>query len=201
MIDRSFEICNNWNSFHNDIQNIKSNLIKNAYPPFLFDKVTKKYLDYTFSSKQNQLKDNSDAQYFKLPYIGNLSQNIKNKLLKLYKEFCKGNFNIKLVFDTFKIKNYFWYIDPIPNDLKSFLVYSYIGKTCRRFKTRIEEFIKKGNKSHILKDLHSTAKYFDSYNYLCFKLIDKADSKFDLKIKEALHINCIKLNLNAQQNR
>ena len=50
LIDRSFKICNNWNSFHNDIENIKSNLIKNAYPPFLIDKVIKKYLDYKFSS-------------------------------------------------------------------------------------------------------------------------------------------------------
>ena len=32
LIDRLFKICNNWNSFHNDIKNIKSNLIKNAYP-------------------------------------------------------------------------------------------------------------------------------------------------------------------------
>ena len=38
-IDRSFKICNNWNSFHNDIETIISNLIKNAYPPFLIDKV------------------------------------------------------------------------------------------------------------------------------------------------------------------
>ena len=50
LIDRSFKICNNWNSFHNDIQNIKSNLIKNAYPPFFINKVIKKYLDYKFSS-------------------------------------------------------------------------------------------------------------------------------------------------------
>ena len=40
----------------------------------------------------------------------------------------------------------------------------------------------------------------DSYNSLCFKIIDKANSKFDLKIKEALHINWRKPNLNAQQN-
>ena len=57
LIDRLFKICNNWSSFHNDIQNIKSNLIENAYPPFLIDKVIKKYLDYKFSSNQNQLKD------------------------------------------------------------------------------------------------------------------------------------------------
>ena len=41
---------------------------------------------------------------------------------------------------------------------------------------------------------------FDSYNSLCFKIIDKVNSKFDLKIKEALHINWSKPNLNAQQN-
>ena len=100
-------------------------------------------------------------------------------------------------------------IDPIPDDLKSFLVYkftcascssSYIGETCRHFKTRIEEHIKKDNKSHIFKHLHSTTTCFDSYNSLCFKIIDKANSKFDLKIKEALHINWRKPNLNAQQN-
>ena len=51
----SLKICNNWNSFHNDIENIKSNLIKNAYPPFLIDKAIKKYLYYKFSSNQNLL--------------------------------------------------------------------------------------------------------------------------------------------------
>ena len=45
LIDRLFKICNNCNSFHNDIEDIKSNLIKSAYPPFLSDKVIKKYLD------------------------------------------------------------------------------------------------------------------------------------------------------------
>ena len=39
LIDRSFKICNNWNSFYNDIKNIKSNLTKNAYSPFLIDRV------------------------------------------------------------------------------------------------------------------------------------------------------------------
>ena len=163
----------------------KSNLIKNAYPPSLIDKVIKKYLDYKFSSNQSQLKDTPDVRYFKLPYIGNLSHHIKKKLSKLCKDFCKENFNIKLVFNSFKIKNYFSYKDPILDDLKSFLVYkftcaccssSYIGETCRHFKTRIDEHTKKDNKSHFF------------------------NSKFDLKIKEALHINWRKLNLNAQQN-
>ena len=82
------------------------------------------------SSNQDQLKDKSDVHYFKLPYIGNLSHHIKNKLLKLCKEFCKENFNIKLVFNSFKIKNYFSYKDPIPNYLKSFLVYKFTCASC-----------------------------------------------------------------------
>ena len=83
-MDRSFKISYDWNSFNNDIENIKSNLIKNAYPPsILIDKVIKKYLDYKFSSKQIQLKDKSDVHYFKLPYTGNLSRHIKTQLSKL----------------------------------------------------------------------------------------------------------------------
>ena len=77
---------------------------------------------------------------------------------------------------------------------------SYIGETGCHFKTWTEEQIKKDNKSHIFKHLHSTATCFDLYNSLSFKIIDKANSKFDLKIKEALHINWRKPNLNAQQN-
>ena len=115
----------------------------------------------------------------------------------------------KLVFNSSKIKKYFSYKDPIPNDLKSFLVYqftcartssSYIDKTCRHFKTKIEEHIEKDNKSHIFKQLHSISTCFDSYNSLCFKIIDKDNFKFDLNIKEALLINWRKPNLNAQQN-
>ena len=140
----------------------------------------------------------------KISNIKSLTHHIRNKLSKLCKEFCRKNVNIKLVFPSCKIKNYFSYKDPIPDDLKSFLVYkftsascssSYIGETWCHFKTRIEEHIKKDNKSHIFKHLHSIATCFDSYNSLSFKIIDKANSISDLKIKEALHIKLEKTKL------
>ena len=93
--------------------------------------------------------------------------------------------------------------------MKSCLIYKFtcasfssrdIGETCGHFKTRIEEHIKKDNKSHIFKYLHCTAACFDSYNYFCFRIVDKASSKFGQTIKEALHINWRKVNLNPQQN-
>ena len=73
--------------------------------------------------------------------------------------FFKENFNIKLVFALFKIENYFSYKDPITDDLKPFLVYkftcassssSYIGETCHHYKTKIEENIKKDNKTSLI---------------------------------------------------
>ena len=102
------------------------------------------------------------------------------------------NLNQSIFYINIKvIKNYFSYKDPIPDDLKSFLVYkftcaslnsSYIGQTCHLFKTGFEESMKPGIKSHILKHLHSNATCFDSYNYLSFKTIDKVNFKLDLKI-------------------
>ena len=67
-------------------------------------------------------------------------------------------------------------------------------------KLGLRSISKKDNKSHIFKHLHSSETCSDSYNSLCFKIIDKANSKFDLKIKEALYINWRKPNLNVQQN-
>ena len=47
----------------------------------------------------------------------------------------------------------------------------------------INENIKKDIKAHIFIHLHSTTTCFDSYNSLSFKIIDKANSKFDSKRK------------------
>ena len=57
----------------------------------MIDKIIKNYLDHKTSNNQNQLKETSDAFYFKIPYIGILSHHIKNNLSKLCIEFCKEN--------------------------------------------------------------------------------------------------------------
>ena len=82
------------------------------------------------------------------------------KLSKVLKQFCKENFNIKLIFTSFKTENHFSNEGPNPKNSQSFLVYkfscascssSYIGKTCRHYQTKTEEHIKKDKKSHIFK--------------------------------------------------
>lgn len=47
----------------------------------------------------------------------------QNETFKTLQTFCKEKFNIDLVFNLFKIQNCFSHKYPIPNNLKSHLVY------------------------------------------------------------------------------
>ena len=93
--------------------------------------------------------------------------------LKIFKEFCKENLNINLVFTSFKII-YFSYKVRIPDYLKSFLVYkctctrcgnSCISETCRHFKTMIEKH-KKMITGFIFLNIYIPPQHaFRSYNF------------------------------------
>ena len=122
------------------------------------------------------------------------SLKLGSELQNLVKKFQSSNYKYKQITGRISTK---WKIStkwnaqgvkltlPYPTPEKTTL-----KKSSLRVKTRIEDHIKKDNKSHIFKHLHS----------LSFKIIDKASSKLDLKIKEALRINWRKPNLNTQQN-
>ena len=71
------------------MENIKSNLIKKAFLPFLVDKVIKKYLDYKFSSNQNQLKDKSDINYFNYHILATFHTISKINFRNFAKSFVK----------------------------------------------------------------------------------------------------------------
>ena len=56
-------------------------------------------------------------------------------------------------------------------------------------KPGLKKISKKYIKSHVFIHLHSNISCFGSHNNPSFKIIDKANYKFDFKIKEALNIN------------
>ena len=128
------------------------------------------------------------------------------------KQFCKDA-DLTTVFTSFKINNYFSTKDKTRFFsfffLKTFLVYkfvcarcnsSYIGETCRHFKTRIDEHMKKDKKYNIYKHLHNNPECFSSFNSDCFSILDYAPTQFQIKIKEGTYIDWEKPNLNKQLN-
>ena len=65
----------------------------------------------------------------------------------------------------------------------------YIGETGRHFSTRVREHLSSDKSSHIFKHLLSSERCCQSCSTDCFEILDSAHTKFQLKLKEAMHIN------------
>ena len=103
LTDRSFKVFNSWNFFQNDIENINPILLKCISTILNRCKVMKKYINYTFSSNQNQLRDKSDVHLFKLPYIGSLLTVSKIN----FRNFAKSFVNKILILSLFLVHSKF----------------------------------------------------------------------------------------------
>ena len=71
-----------------------------------------------------------DARYTKLPHIGGFTKLARVKVTKLLTKFCKKIINIKLVFNTPKVKDYFTSKDKMPQCVKSYVVYKFVCTRC-----------------------------------------------------------------------
>ena len=123
------------------------------------------------------------------------------RLLKDY--YC---IDVKVVFSSFKVKNYFSLKCHTPMPLMANVVYqftclrdansTYIGKTIRHLATRVKEHAT--SSSAIKEHLSSCTTCKDNNSCNSFKVIDSANSDFEVSIKEALHIKHRNPNLNKQ---
>ena len=102
-VDSAYEINYTWASFCNDVTKIKETLKRNSFLPFLIDKITKSYLDKVHS---NNGQSNPE-----------LTRVIKDT-------------DLKIVFASVKINNYFSTKDETPYFLKSILVYIFDCTRC-----------------------------------------------------------------------
>ena len=65
---------------------------------------------------------------------------------------------------------------------------SYIGDSTRHLCTRVREHLLSDKSSHVYRHLQSSRAGHDSCDTECFTISDSAASKFQIQIKEALHI-------------
>ena len=113
----------------------------------------------------------------------------------------------KVVFSTFKLRNMFSVKDSVPQSLRSRVVYkfscagcnaSYIGETTRHICALVREHLLSDKSSHVYRHLQSSRACHDSCTAECFTILDSAVSKFQIKIKEAMHIKWENPTLNQQ---
>jgi len=192
-LNRAYIICNNWSLFHDEFSRLSLIFSNNGYPKSVFDTCVQKFLDKKYSN--GQTSDNTkDEQLvnFSIPYIGHASLVYKKKLVKVFKSI---GIEIRVVFKSFKVKNYFSLKEVTPMNLKSNVVYqffgscdksiSYIGKTKRHFFIRFMEHRRGGSaiSSHSQECQH--CQDFSLHN---FRILNSGKSDFETRIKEALYI-------------
>ena len=158
LLHPAFVISSNWSIFHLELNKAKEMLEKNLYSSNLIDQQIKQYLHAQCTDKKHKEPCNSKyVSCYKLRYIGNLSTEIKQKVVKYCKYYCKST-NIKIVFSLFKVGNLFSVKGSVPKYLRSFVVYrftcpccnaSYIAETTRHLTTKIKEHLETDSKSHI----------------------------------------------------
>ena len=208
LLDRIFKISSSWNIFDMENNQLIKTLLRNLYPKRLIDKCIKMYLDnkYVKDNKQHSIEI-KEIKYVTLPYIGKFSDFAKKKINKLISKFCNQNLQIRLVFNTCKLKSYFSNKDRLPNMFTSFVIYhfqctgcnsAYVGRTHVHYDTRCEQHLKTDVNSSIYK--HINAKQCcNKSDKSSFKIIDRANTDYELAIKEGMHINWLKPDLNTQK--
>ena len=95
----------------------------------------------------------------------------------------------------------------IPQEFRARVIYQFtcarckardIGQTKRHFITRVQEHLGKDKNSHVWKHLQSSPDCLSECNTQCFTILDTAQTDFQLKIKEGLHIKWTTPQLNQQ---
>ena len=83
LLHRTFVISSNWSIFHLELSKTKELLERNLYLSNFIDQQIKQYLHAEFSDKKHKEPSNSTyVSHYKLPYIGNLSTENKQKIIK-----------------------------------------------------------------------------------------------------------------------
>ena len=180
-------------------------LEKNLYQSNFIDQQKKQYLHAQFIDKTHKQPSNStNVLYYRLPYIGYLSTEIKQKIIKHCDYYCT---NIKIVFLSLKVGDLSNVKESVPKYLRSFVVYrftfpgyntSYIGEKNCLLTTRNNEHLEIDSKSHIYKDLKTNRNSKELCDTECFEVIESASSSYRLKLKEAIHITWEKPSLTKQ---
>ena len=167
----------------------------------------KRFTNNKFSSKPiSTVKEDRIEAMFSIPYIGLPSvifgRKVRESFRKLY------GIDIKVIYTSFKVKNYFSLKCHTPLPLLAKVVYKfqclhdvdkvYIGKTRRHLATRVKEHGHSTSSSAIRDHLSSCPTCQSEYSSSSFRVIDTARNDFEVTIKEALHIKNSKPALNRQ---
>ena len=137
---------------------------------------------------------------------GEYSSLVKKKLEDISRKYCKSTL-AKIVFVSHKVGSVLSPKDPIPSKYITCVVYkflcggcgaTYIGETDRHYEVRKREHLYTNKVSAIYRHTQSNPIRQQSCSDQCFSVMDRANSKYAIELKEGLHIMWEKPEINKQ---
>ena len=194
--------------FKREVEKLKEIFWKNGYSDAFFNKVYKAFEEKISAGNiQTEEDDDSRRYIFKIPYVGTISHDFKNRLIRMF--YNEHRISISPVFNTFKVSRYFGLKSQTPKLICSNVVYkftslcdaniTYIGKTKRHLSVRgLEhlEFSQPKPEGEIKTHLQSCS-ICQKSTLDNFQIMKKCRNDHETKINEAM---CIK-NENPKLNK
>ena len=214
LINRAYNICSDLELFHIDITILQEFFTQNAYPLFLFYRILNSFLNQKFDPNPIVTTVRKEIKYVKLPYMGNLSYDVKRNLQSILRcSFPQLDFRFVFV-NSYTIGSLLKSRNALPKSLLSNITYlfkcsycdvRYLGSTSRWFKHRYLEHrglsLRTGmplsKPSFSAVRLHSTEDdhRFTEHN---FEIFTFSSDRLDLVISESLLIQRMKPELNSR---
>jgi hypothetical protein len=208
LLDRAHRICSTEESLKNEIKKLKQILSKNEYPPKIVSNTIKKFQELKKRGPKTKIDTSYDVPKKKvilvLPYYRGADEIKKEITNFVLKSFPQVDFQFAFKSHS-TIARSFSFKDPIDKDMRSKIVYRincldcnkfYIGKTIRQFSQRKLE--------HKIHDNSSVYKHMVAEGHRIdwddMQVIDSARDDRRLLLKEMLHINKLKPELNIQRS-
>ena len=184
----------------------------NAYPAFHFYRILNRFLNDKLEPKPIVTTVKKDVRYIKLPYLGQISYDVKKKLQVVFRDtFPQVRFQFVFT-NNFTIGSLLKDRSSLPKDLNANIAYlftcahcgmRYIGSTTRWFKHRILEHrglsirtgfpLSKPSFSAVRQHSHDQDHTFTNQD---FEILAFASNRLDLVISESLLIKKMKPGLN-----
>ena len=219
-LHRAWTICSSSELFQQEVEKLKDLFIKNGYSDTFFNKLlvvfTRKKESDAQQNNEQLLEEEEQKRYvLSIPFVGKPSLVFKRKMTEIFKETL--NVDLRCVFSSFKVKNYFSLKCETPTYLNSNVTYKftcqhdaarfYIGETTRHIVVRAGEHLTLFSPSQYPTAVGQHIK--DCEHCMCalecgelswknFEIMSRCKSKIEVRVKEAFLIRKLKPELNMQ---
>ena len=211
LINRAKCISSSVSLFNAEVSRLRDMFVNNCYPIRFFDNTVNRLLNPRRHSTQSSEDDTAAPSYsiLRVPYHGKDSVKFAKKMISIVAE--KFNVDLRVVYTTFKVKNYFRLKSATPFPLLSNVVYkyncvanpqiSYIGYTKRHMTTRVMEHTQSPHckKSHVFAHINNCDKCKQCKPGVHdFHVLRKCVDETECRIAEALSIKRFRPAINKQ---